>query len=112
MRDVNIEREKLYDGTDENLKTFTFQLANNYFKLSDFYNNPFRDLKKLIDLSEFEQIINFYNFSKKESLIVNYYSRENLEIYFIMENNILYFISFGEFQPSRYMVFFEGIWKL
>lgn len=112
MKNLNIDRKKIYDGTDDKLPTLIFQVKNINFRLSDFYNNPLRDLQSNLNSFDFEHIVNSANFSKKGALIVNYFSIENLEVYYCVKDSYLYIFSFGEYQPSRYMLFLESIWEL
>lgn len=41
-----------------------------------------------------------------------YLSDEGLTLYYLRKNNIIYIFSFGEKQPGRYQLYYEGIYTL
>ncbi|ASK30613.1 hypothetical protein CEY12_11040 [Chryseobacterium sp. T16E-39] len=113
-KNQNIKKEKLFDGQDSDMLKFSFPLNDKGMKVSSFLNNSLRNLvsDKGTAQEDFEKLIQVEDFEKKGSLIQNYYSKENLEIYYFIDNGQVYLFSFGEFQPARYMIYIEGAWYL
>ncbi|MET3036854.1 hypothetical protein ABXT08_12165 [Chryseobacterium sp. NRRL B-14859] len=113
-RNQNIQKEKLFDGLEEDMIKFSFTLNGKEIKISEFLNNSLRNLVKDEGVSQedFEKIVEAGNFEKKGTLIKNYYSQEHLEIYYLINNGQIYLFAFGEFQPARYILYIEGAWYL
>lgn len=113
-KNQKVKKEKLFDGQDTDLLTFSLPLNGKEVKISSFFNNSLRNLvsDEGIDPVDFEKLILGENFEKKGSLIQNYYSEENLQIYYFIDNGQIYLFSFGEFQPARYILYIEGAWYL
>lgn len=110
IRKNEIIRQKLFDGDEQECLKEIFEIENQKIKLIDFYNSPLRDLKKEIDDESFETIVRESEFNVRNSFIEKYRSEEGLEIHYLKKDNIIYLFSYGEFQPGRYIVFFEGIY--
>ncbi|GEM56357.1 hypothetical protein B0A58_00245 [Flavobacterium branchiophilum NBRC 15030 = ATCC 35035] len=104
---IEINRKKIFDGKEEDFLKLSFEINNENFKISDFYNNPLRDIEKIINKTDFDLIIKEGKFKLKNSFIKTYLSQEGLEVYYLIKNDNIYLFSFGEFQPTRYMLFFE-----
>ena len=103
-------RQKLFDGDEQKCLKEIFEIENQKIKLIDFYNSPLRDLKKEIDDESFDTIIRESEFNVRNSFIEKYVFEERLEIYYLKKDDIIYLFSYGEFQPGRYILFFEGIY--
>lgn len=110
IRKNEITRQKLFDGDEQECLKEIFEIENQKIKLIDFYNSPLRDLKKEIDDESFETIVRESEFIVRNSFIEKYVYEEGLEIHYLKKDNIIYLFSYGEFQPVRYIVFFEGIY--
>ncbi|MFZ4929417.1 hypothetical protein [Chryseobacterium sp. Mn2064] len=111
VKKIEISRQKLFDGEEEQSLPTVFEIENQRISLTDFYNNPLRNLKKEIDGESFESIVEGSNFSVNNRFIERYTSENGLEIYYFKSNNTIYLFSYGEYQPGRYLLFLEGIWQ-
>lgn len=115
MREYNsIKREKIFDGIESEFlkKVFKQNIDGKIISFSarDFYNNPLRDLKNEISNNEFDMLISTEKFSKEKNFFENYKSQENLNVYYMVKEGKIFIISFGEFQPARFLIFIESIW--
>ena len=110
IRKNKITRQKLFDGDEQECLKKIFEIENQKIKLIDFYNSPLRDLKKEIDGESFDTIVRESKLNVKNTFIEKYVSEEGLEIHYLKKDDILYLFSYGEFQPGRYILFFEGIY--
>ncbi|MDR6464721.1 hypothetical protein [Chryseobacterium sediminis] len=110
IRKNEITRQKLFDGDEQECLKEIFEIENQKIKLIDFYNSPLRDLKKEIDGESFDTIVRESEFNVRSSFIEKYLSKEGLEIHYLKKNDMIYLFSYGEFQPGRYILFFEGIY--
>ena len=101
----------LFDGNEEELykKVFEFCVNNNQYnvKVLDFINLPLLNLQ---NSPSFNKLINDGKFVLENSFINQYKSTENLNVYFFKNENIVFIFSFGEFQPTRYILYLESIW--
>ncbi|WP_353151219.1 hypothetical protein [Chryseobacterium sp.] len=113
-KNKDILKTKLFDGLKEDFTKFSLQLGEREIRISAFVNNTLKNLVKdeKISLKDFEKIIEAGNFEKKGTLIKNYYSQENLEVYYLINNDQIFLFSFGEFQPARFIMYIEGAWYL
>ena len=105
-----ITRQKLFDGDEQECLKEIFEIENQKIKLTDFYNSPLRDLRKEIEGENFNTITRENEYNIRNSFIEKYISEEGLEIHYLKKDDIIYLFSYGEFQPGRYILFFEGIY--
>ena len=110
IRKIEIIRQKLFDGEEEQCLNEVFEIENQRISLADFYNKPLKELKKEIDHESFDIVIEVSKFSLVNSFFEKYSSEDGLEISYLKSNDTLYLFSYGEYQPGRYMLFLEGIW--
>lgn len=106
---IELIKQKLFDGDEEECLKEVFEIENQKIKLIDFYNNPLRGLKKEIGAKSFNTLIKESKFSLINSFIEKYVSEDGLEINYLTKNEAIYLFSYGEYQPGRYMLFLEGI---
>lgn len=111
-----ITRMKIFDGIEDGLKNFHHEVLfnqNRYsFGIEDFYRHPLKELKNEISILDFDTIILDGNHKMINKFIISYKSNENLNIYYAKKDNYIFIFSFGEYQPARYMIFLESIWKI
>lgn len=108
----NIKRQLVFDGDQEDfnqLITFKIEDKDLETKISDLVNNP---LKNISDDPQFDlqEIVSIDRYRLKEGIIKHYLSEENLRLYYINNEDFLIILSFGEWQPSRYIVNIESVW--
>lgn len=81
------EEELLYDGCEsQDLYERVFKVHDITFKITDFINNS---LSKVF-----------------------YQPEEHFLVYYLVKSNRLYIFSYGEKQPSRYLLFFLGVYPI
>lgn len=112
-KDNKVNKEKLFDGDESVLGKITFEIPDLTFKVSNFIDNPLRNLlKDSSTINDFDTIIKTETLHKKGALIQNFYTEENLEVYYLIAQNRVYLFSFGEFQPMRFILHLESVWNL
>lgn len=120
---IEKNRRELYDGLES--EELYKKILVKDIELKDILNNNFSNLKEKLNSEDFKIIVDliktkpskdtlFYKFSPdKAKDDTNYYSLEGLSLYYSITNdNILEIFSFGELQPSRYILYNEGIFKI
>lgn len=120
---IEKNRRELYDGL-ESEELYNKVLAKG-IELKDILNNNFSNLKEKLNSEDFKIIMDLIKtkpskdtffckfFPNKAKDDANYYSLEGLSLYYSIANdNILEIFSFGELQPSRYILYNEGIFKI
>lgn len=103
-------KQKLFDGDEGECLQKVFQIDDHKITLADFYNSPLRALKNEIDAESFDKVIEESKFNLNNSYNEIYKSEEGLEIHYLIKNEMIYLLSYGEYQPGRYMLFLEGLW--
>lgn len=115
MYKANIPKRKLFDGTQDVFAASGCEvnIEGNAFliKLSDFYDNNFEYLEKEINQLDFHKILEQEYFIQKSILSETYSSEENLKVYFLIKDDWIILLSFGEYQLNRYRLFLESVWK-
>lgn len=92
-------RQCLYDGQEsQELYSRLFHIENISFKISDILNSSFRKLSSSITENQFGILEKDFGST----------SLEGLDIYYLIESQVVYLFSFGEIQPARYLLFFEA----
>ena len=113
---IEIPRQKLYDGigTETDKQRFKVMIGKEEvkFKLADFDQNDLYKLRLEVNGEAFNSLLQTEKFQKPEdNLFENYLTPERLNVYFLVRENYILILSFGEFQPARDMIFLESVWK-
>ncbi|WP_144280849.1 hypothetical protein [Chryseobacterium echinoideorum] len=122
----------LYDGIAENI-------AENYkvtigkdeiiFNVSELERNKFKNIKTMLSDEDFNTIVEFGEFKnnipdyiknylskddyEKVKNTSDYYRAENhLSLNYLIKDNYLLLFTYGEKQPSRWIIVLEGIWEI
>ena len=116
-----IRRPDLFDGDEGDLYDRSFEVFGAdpqfEFKVSDFIDNDFRDLKGKLGETNFEKILEEQGFGEPEEDYLPYWATERLKVYYYVrqgdnsEQSYIGLVSHGETQPGRYKVHYEGIWE-
>ncbi|MDV7698733.1 hypothetical protein N6B72_17545 [Chryseobacterium soli] len=109
FENIEIVKRKVFDGDEEAGLKEVFEIENQKIKLSDFYNNPLRELKKEIRDKSFDTLMKESKFNLVNSFVEKYLSENGLEIYYHKNAEAVYLFSYGEYQSGRYLLFLEGI---
>ena len=115
-------RTNAYDGfeiTDSHQKIqVPMGKADWAFTLSDFDKNKFVLLKDRLGAVAFEKIVKAQGYKIPKNEFETFTGTDGLPVYFYtrpdkQKNGILLIlVSYGEYQPSRYMAHVEGIWRV
>lgn len=110
MEKLKIERQKLFDGLEDEFysKKFCIEINESKIEFIVFEITPNKlyksDFKNKLDLIDSEFILN-----KEENIYKNI---DNLPLYYLIKDNYFILFALGEYQPGRYMLFLEGVWDL
>ena len=109
------DRSLIFDGPETAILEKSFDLDagpldGQAIKLHDFAANNFEDLKEVIGNENFEFILETGAFAPDEGFLNHYKSENRLKLYYIKKGNSIAVFSYGEFQPTRYQLYLEGIW--
>lgn len=113
-----IDKKILYDGL-ETQKLYSEKISFNgkEFFLKDILENKLIELKSKINSDCFDEMISEFGFENKlkndflkdfEFENSEYKSKEELDLYFLEIDGEYCIFSFGEKQPCRYLLYFEG----
>ncbi len=93
MTPLAISKQLLFDGLENELVTTSFTLTIERTTL----------VVSMNDITGSTAVPPQYPGKQK--------SREGLELYYLQKAPYLIQFSFGEFQPARYMLYLEAVWK-
>ncbi|MFC0516975.1 hypothetical protein ACFFGT_22390 [Mucilaginibacter angelicae] len=105
-----ITKSLLFDGDEAEAVHKSFSLPAGSIKFNDFANNNFEDLRKVITTDDFETIVKTGGFNA--DFLNLYKGSERLRLYYTKKGNTIAVFAYGEFQPTRYKLYLEGIWEL
>ncbi|WP_126651689.1 hypothetical protein [Chryseobacterium aureum] len=129
---IDNKSQVLYDGICAELNhEFNIILGeeNITFKISDLINNSFKNIEDFLSKNDLEIIVekgeiknNIPGYIKRliseneyADLMknANYYKSEShLGLNYLMKNNLLLLFTYGEKQPSRWILILENVWKI
>ena len=107
-----ITKSLLFDNTDGTLYSKTFALPRGQVKFNDFANNNFEKLADVIGTDDFKSIVTTAGFKTDGGFLNLYQGSDRLRLYYAKKDNIIFVFAFGEFQPTRYKVYLEGVWEV
>ena len=115
---LSIEKVELFDG-DESLyynrevRVPILQLGEVAFNTKVFSpDNRLKYLEPIIGKEEFAQLLQTGNLKGPMGVTGDYYGTFELELYFLRFKEYIAVFAAGEKQPTRFMIYLEGIWKL
>ncbi|SEO25125.1 hypothetical protein SAMN05192574_106271 [Mucilaginibacter gossypiicola] len=106
-----VTKSLLFDGDEADAVHKTFNLPAGDIKFSDFANNNFEDLQKILTPDDFKVIVKTAGFSTGGFLNL-YQGSERLRLYYAKKGDTIIVFAYGEFQPTRYKLYLEGVWAL
>lgn len=107
-----ITKSLLFDGDEAEAVHKSFNLPAGDIKFSDFANNNFEDLRKVITPDDFKTIVKTGGFNTDGGFLNLHQSSERLRLYYAKKGDTIAVFSYGEFQPTRYKLYLEGVWEL
>jgi|ERR1700754_3116070 len=107
----------IFDGNEQDAVKLSFTPdtiveAGGPIKFSDFAGNTFEDLHNAVDKDDFEAVLKTGGFTPDNGFLKLYKGSDNLRLYFCKKGNTILVFAYGEFQPTRYKLYLEGIWKI
>ncbi len=105
-----VTKSLLFDGDEAEAVHKSFSLPAGNIKFSDFANNNFEDLQKVITTDDFETIVKTGGFNA--DFLNLYKGSGRLRLYYTKKGNTIAVFAYGEFQPTRYKLYLEGLWTL
>lgn len=103
---------KLFDGSEQECLEQIFNVNGKDIKLINIYNNSLRYLRQEIDIADFDLIVQKEELKLGGNICDIYTTHRGLEAYFWLDHDNIYIFSFGEYQPSRFMLTIESIWEI
>ena len=107
----------IFDGPESKILNKIFDLSREAavstpIKFDDFANNNFEDLQQVINNDDFKLIVKTGGFVPDGGFLNLYKGSNDLRLYYYKKNNTIVVFAYGEFQPTRYMLYLEGIWTI
>lgn len=107
MKKTDLIRTKIFDGFESDLFQKDFNLNIQDTEINFIANDI--TANKLSGLTELNLIINSIEVVITE---FGYLSKDRLQLYYLKSKGLLLIFSFGEYQPTRYMLYIESVWEL
>ena len=109
------ERSLIFDGPEAEILEKSFDLDagpldGQGIKLNDFAAHSFEDLREVIGDENFDFIVETGAFVPDEGFLNHFKSENRLKLYYFKKDHSIAVFSYGEFQPTRYQLYLEGIW--
>lgn len=102
----------LFEGSEQDCSKQTFNVYGEEVRLSNFYNTPLRYLENKIGTADFKCITQRENLKLEGNIYDIYKTPDGLEAYFFLTEHFIYIFSFGEYQPARFILKIESLWKI
>jgi hypothetical protein len=123
VRPLDLTTKKyVYDGFEPDdwyqPNPLNYEKMDWYFTFAELTKNKFENLYLFLGKESFEKIIQLQNIQPPITEFQIFKGVSGLELYYFLaeiessDNQALILISFGEFQPARYMAHLEGIWEI
>lgn len=123
LRNINASTssKRLFDGLEKDFldKTFVIEvpgLGIVYFKDEEFNTYQgidFQEIKENLNKQSFKLLLETGEFKIGSSSDLGYYkTEEHLPLEYFIKNGYLFVFTFGEKQPSRWILVLDGIWKI
>ena len=107
---------KLFDGFEDALYKQKFEIRvierNIILNTLELLDNKFKNLSFLLGGESKLKIAKDKGFKYENGLFPGYSGTDGLDIYYLISNSQLLIFSMGEYQPSRYILYFEGAWNM
>lgn len=118
VRKLAIDKKLIFDGPEAALGETHILLDNvdadihEPIHFVDFSERTFEMLRDELNPEDFYGIVKQGGFKTDDGFLHLYIGTEDLRLYFIRKNNVIVVFACGEFQPTRYKLYFEGAWEL
>ena len=117
MKPLNLNKKlHIYDGFEPDDYSLKIPISEEYpnleFTFSEIVSQPFKNLQNILNSESFQQLAALQKIKNEGTEWAHFVGSEDLSLYYFIRGDKLILVSFGEFQPARYKVHFEGIWQL
>ena len=118
MRTLSTEEIELFDGDEslyyDRILHLTIAELGEVKLNSNMFNpdNRFKYLESKLGREEFLQVILAGNFKGPIGVTENYTGKFDLSLYHAIIGKYVAVFATGEKQPTRFMIYLEGIWEL
>jgi hypothetical protein len=107
----------IFDGSEQDVLKLSFTPdtiveTGGAIKFNDFANNTFEGLLNAIGKDDFDAVLKTGGFTPDNGFLKLYKGSDGLRLYFSKKGNTVVVFAYGEFQPTRYKLYLEGIWKI
>lgn len=115
------QRMPVYDGSPEDWhQPINLPIGQPHwaFTLAEIESQGFAQLKDILGSSPFQIILETQGYTHPKTLFEGYRGADNLPLYYYTRSNPqddtwnLILISWGEYQPMRWIAYLEGIWQV
>jgi hypothetical protein len=105
----------IFDGAEQDVLAQSFKPETKAdigpaIAFDDAVKHDFEDLRGVIDDDDFESIIKTGDFEPDGGPLHQYRGSDNLKLYFFKRGKTVVVFAYGEFQPTRYKLYLEGVW--
>lgn len=112
-----LEKQLLFDGAEHELAGNALPVPANTsleapIRLEELAGNKFEELEALIGTEDFEALVQSGDFTVHESFLNGYKGTDELKLYYARQGKTILVFALGEFQPTRYKLYFEGAWEV
>jgi hypothetical protein len=105
----------LFDGPESEIQSKSIDLHTNIngttsVHFETFISNNFEDLKTQISSDDYNAILEAGAFKTDNGFLNLPTGSDGLRLYYCKKEHIIFVFAYGEFQPTRYKLYFEGAW--
>ncbi len=105
----------LFDGPESEIQSKPVDLHTNVNGITsvhfeDFISTEFEDLKGQMSNDDYNAIWEAGAFKADDGFLKLPKGSDGLRLYYCKRENIILVFAYGEFQPARYKLYFEGAW--
>lgn len=111
------KKELLFEGQESEIRSKLVDLSN-YIKgfepirFENFISHNLEDLERHISGDDYKSILESGHFKTDEGFLNLPKGSDGLRVYYYKKANTVFVFAYGEFQPTRYKLYLEGIWTL
>lgn len=115
IKSLEFKSKLLYDGTSQHFYENAIELYNKLYSVNIIEFKYFNKIKNDFVPSDVLQILSeLKDIRQSDYFPDSYIGRDQLPLKYKVDEkeNVLIIVSHGEFQPGRYKLYLEGIWKI
>lgn len=114
---IEVETKKLFDGFEKNLFSNIYSVSIRGYGLikvdpSIIEKNSFDQLSTVFNAQVLDKIAGEKKFMFDAGIFPGFVGTGELDLKYLLVEDLVLIFSIGEFQPARYIFYFEGAWKI